>query len=210
LAHLPKLIERLYQAFQPRDLGVWKLDYAQSKSVTTAEDKLPARFKHVLQLSHFKRGVVIAIEDPTSRSTGIKFEGSKSYVSSGGLSIATIPVSQKDAYNTLFATKFAALWQPRSVFSITNGHAFEVGDFTVRLGELRAAGSGSGVRSVIVSIQSPSEGTALGEKDCAAIKSMITALWTAFGVGSEGVKETWGFGSEESQIKAWCEILKLR
>jgi hypothetical protein len=157
----------------------------------------------VLHLGHTPRKVFIGIEPPQENANPRK--------SDEQLCITAIPVNQKDSYYTLLATKLSLLWVPRSVVSISNGVAYEVGDSIVRIGELRAAGSGQGVRAVLVSIQVPSDEAADGvmEKDDeAAVKSLIKEIWHRFGI--EGAKEAWGFGGEAGEIRAWCEILKTR
>ena len=192
------LVERLQRNFTVKSLGPWKLDHRLLRS-----DKSSPRWQNVLQLGHFPRKVFIGIEPPQ--------ESANSKKNDDPLCISTIPQAQKDSYNTLLATKLSLLWIPRSDVSTSNGVAYEVGDNIVRLGELRAAGSGQGLRGVLVSIQIPSEEVAGGtmEKDDeTTVKTIIKEIWHKFGI--EGAKEAWGFGGEAGEIKAWCEILKTR
>ena len=105
------------------------------------------------------------------------------------------------------AQKMAALWAPRFTATIPKGVTFEIGDIIVRIGEVRAEGTGQGVRAILVSIQIPSDAD-MSAEDEAVSKGIIMELWKSLGV--ERAREAWGFGDEPKVVKAWCDILKSR
>jgi hypothetical protein len=211
LSSLPKLAERLQRAFdggQSISPLPWHLEHRLLRSVSASEDKIPVRLKHILKLGHRPSRVVIAIEDAAAAAA--KGNGG------GAFDIAYIPAGQKDTYNTLLAAKFPALWVPRSVVAVANGIAYEIGDVAIRMGEVRAAGSSAqGVRAVLVSIEVTSleygpDGPTKEEEETA--KSIIRSVWKRIADDKqlEAAKEAWGFGTDTSQVKAWCETLKSR
>jgi hypothetical protein len=213
------LVDRLKKSFTANALGAWRLDHRLLRSTpNSSEDKSSTRWQHVLHLGHFPRNIYIGIEQENNSSkkggsaaNGKPDDETKGSGTNDRLSITTIPVAQRDSYNTLLAAKLALLWTPKSVVSVPHGIAFEVGDSIVRMGELRAAGSGQGVRAVLVSIQVPSgeapDGV-MAKDDETAVRMVISEMWQRFEI--EGAKEAWGFGGPADEVRAWCEILKVR
>lgn len=219
LSTLPSLVDRLKKAFNTKTLGTWKLDHRLLRSTpNSSEDKSSTRWQHVLHLSHFPKHIYIGLEEETngSKKSGGAANGKSDDEIKGnglnsGLSITTIPEAQRDSYNTLLAAKLALLWTPKSVVSISNGITLEIGDSIVRMGELRAAGGGQGVRAILICVQVPSAeapGGVMGKEDEEVARMFISEIWQRFEVDSS--KEAWGFGSPMSEVKAWCETLKVR
>ena len=127
---------------------------------------------------------------------------------------------------------------PRLTETVNSGVAFDLGEFVVRLAEVRQADVQQTFRGVVVAIDAvlPSmsvlgngetDGVAEVEKNekegddvivpGEAVKEMIRELWKSFGV--ESAKETWipfakdgttvmGRGARLAQM--WCEALQGR
>ena len=92
-----------------------------------------------------------------------------------------------------------------------NGQGFEVGDFRVRVGEVRQ-GMGGAIqgRGVVVELEYLGGGEE-GEEDWDTAESAIRAFWAGLGVPGarefiriQGVEEGWGV------IRQWCEVLRMR
>jgi len=145
----------------------------------------------------------------------------------------TVPAEQFDSFYNILTSKFAALWSPRPVASVSNGVAYSLGDFVVRLGELRQGTGQQPVKGVVVCIQTAPQSAAQvdGEHDIAALdgedtgikeeedeiqttQALIRDLWKGFGV--EGAKEMITASNSQrdadrqfQEIRMWCELLRL-
>jgi len=145
----------------------------------------------------------------------------------------TVPAEQFDSFYTILTSKFAALWSPRPAASVSNGVAYNLGDFVVRLGELRQGTGQQPVKGVVVCIQATPQSAAQvdGEHDAAApngegaevkqeddeiqtTQALIRDLWRGFGV--EGAKEMMTASNSRSdvdrqfeEVRMWCELLRL-
>ena len=61
---------------------------------------------------------------------------------------------QTEEFVQLIITRLGPLWTPRQVLQVSQGLAFEVGEFRVRLGELEQRQSGTQqIRGVVVETQ---------------------------------------------------------
>ena len=119
---------------------------------------------------------------------------------------------QSEEFVQLVTSKFSPLWQQRQMLTVAHGYAFEIGDFRVRVGELRQ-GSGAGAqmgRGTVVEVQwlGNEEG---GEEDWESAKAVIEAFWDALGAkGARRVFWVPGLGKGEESIRQWCDILRIR
>jgi TATA-binding related factor (TRF) of subunit 20 of Mediator complex len=144
----------------------------------------------------------------------------------GPLVVVSMPSQQKENWYTLLTQKMAALWTRPVLVAVLNGLAYDVGEFSVRIGELRQPGNAQApVRGIVVCIQSSlptadeelvddespeardpakSEGASASE-----VHELLRVVWKTFGV--EGAKEAFGLtGSLDGQQEArlWCELLQ--
>jgi TATA-binding related factor (TRF) of subunit 20 of Mediator complex len=192
---MPSLVERLQKEYNAIGPNPFALEYRLYRSTNPADDKVSkeARWHHMLHMQYYPRQLFFRV-----------FEYPNGVESS---SVSSISDTHVNDYKTLMAQKMAALWAPRFTATIPKGSTFEIGDIIVRIGEVRADGTGQGVRAVIVAIQIPSEAD-MSKEDEAVPKDIILELWKSFGI--ERAKEAWAFGNELKVVKAWCNILKSR
>jgi hypothetical protein len=125
--------------------------------------------------------------------------------------VASIPMAYRESYLKCLNQNSGRLWTVRSPYQINQqeqgGTVFEVGNCVVRIGEIRVAGHAS-PRALLVAIEMPYEADdgSWNTDDEDAIKAIIKEILTT--LGFESGKEAWGFGSEDTIVRAWCEILK--
>src|SRR5262249_46556066 len=122
------------------------------------------------------------------------------------------------------------LWTPRMTLQVQNGQAFDTGDYTVSMGELKQSGAQQIVRGLLVCIKSnPSsaqdgegmdkmkvdDSTAQEQEEVRteAREDEMRDYWKKFGI-VEGSKEVFctsqpgddGF----AEVRLWCSALRLR
>ena len=153
------IIARLNSHYDPSPLPSWTLSHRlfretpstqppaqQSSSLTNGVDKVKPpgpRFLQILTLSHHAPRTFVAITSAHSASqtrAGTPASSNISAEAASGepatiVSIAAGPSSEE--FTQLIVSKFGPLWQPRQILTSSFGYAFEIGDFRVRVGELR-------------------------------------------------------------------------
>jgi hypothetical protein len=191
---MPALVERLQKEYNTTNSKPFALEYRLYRSTNPVDDKISkeARWHHILHLHHIPGKAFRAYEFPN---------GADAFI------ISAIPDKDINDYKTLMAQKMATMWTPRSNASITQGAAFNIGDITVRIGEVKTEGASQGVKAVLVAIQNPCIDNSTDEDD-AVSKNILVEVWKQFRV--DGAKEVWGFGNEQKVVKSWCEILRGR
>ena len=207
LRPLPRwsLEHRLFRATQngPSTIGLSAEEVARSQS---------ARYLQVLSISYQAPQSYVAITTtlPTSQTRA----GTPATTSSGGESagepanIISIPSgAQSENFIQLVLSRFGPLWTQRQSLSVSNGQAFEVEDFRIRLGEVRQGQGGAQQnRGVIVEVE-----WAGGDDDWDAIEDEIRAFWT--GLDFKGAREyirVPGIEKNLGNIRQWCEAIRLR
>ena len=128
--------------------------------------------------------------------------------------LVSIPAGpQSEEFSQLVVSKFTPLWQQRQILNVAHGYAFEVGDFRVRIGELRQGGSGIGAqtnRGTIVEVQFVGKEEGEGE-DWEEGEAIIDGFWDGLGVkGARKVFWVPGLGEGDGSVRQWCEILRIR
>ncbi|KAL9636471.1 MAG: hypothetical protein Q9164_002793, partial [Protoblastenia rupestris] len=131
--------------------------------------------------------------------------------------IITVPPGAPTADLTnLFLTKFGPLWQPRQTVGVSQGQTFEIGEFVVRVGELRQIGGSGGqvVKGVVCEVEWVGDEED-GEQDLEVEKEVIRGFWEGMGVKEKGVRE-WFWRAEvggkqgEERGRCWLEALRMR
>lgn len=94
-----------------------------------------------------------------------------------------------------------------------NGQAFEIGDFRIRVGELRQSGSGGGQmgRGAVCEVAWVGEEVEQGKEGWEAGEAVVKSFWE--GLALRGAREVYwvpGLGDGEGTIRQWCEILRPR
>ena len=104
-------------------------------------------------------------------------------------------------------SRFGPLWTQRQVLTVGNGQAWEIGDFRVRVGEVRQGGSAQQSRGVVVEVEW--EG---GEADdWESAEGVIRGFWDALGVkGSRECLVVAGMEDGFAGVRRWAEVLRLR
>ena len=114
----------------------------------------------------------------------------------------------------LVISKFGPLWQQRQVTNVGNGLAFEIGDFKVRVGEVRQGSAGGAAqmgRGAVCEVQWDGAGDGEGEDAWEAAEGVIRGFWD--GLGLTGARECFwvpGLGLGEGTVRQWCELLRIR
>lgn len=129
-----------------------------------------------------------------------------------------IPAHQNDAFLQLLLGKLGALWAPRAAVQVPVGIGYDLGDFTVRLGELKAVGAQAVSRGFVVCIAAVGEigqgdeepPAVMDEAAVADAQELVREVWS--GLGVEGAREaiTRDPGDADGEVKLWCEVLRLR
>jgi len=118
---------------------------------------------------------------------------------------------ESEDFNQLITSKFSPSWQQRQVLEVPRGYAFEIGEFTVRVGELRQQGGGGAHgRGTVAEVQWDGGGEE-GEEDWESAEDVIGSFWDGLGIkGARKVFSVPGLELGEGLERQWCEILRLR
>ncbi|KAJ5216316.1 Mediator complex subunit Med20 [Penicillium cinerascens] len=180
---LPTLTERLRTAYPEQDLvpaGRWALEHKLMRDTpgllpASPQSKKP-RYMQFLTLSHYpSHGFIYASEPaekpfhpPASTPTPATPTGANAAAETS-MVMTTVPPS---SYGTLFQHfVYAAqpFWCHRLTMAVPAGVVYEVGDFRVRMGDVRQTYPTARVRGTVVEIEwlGPSvvESVALGQED---------------------------------------------
>ncbi|EON64449.1 hypothetical protein W97_03680 [Coniosporium apollinis CBS 100218] len=217
------LNERLLRTCDPEPLGSWTLDHRLLRSTPSSIDfQGPWRYQHLLRLGHDPSKTFVHVADPSNTEDPAR-----------NATIA-IPFDQQSAFANLLTSKYAALWTPKQTVQVQNGHAYAVGEFIIRLGELRLVGVQQRHLGVIVSIQEtvapdndePKENgelagpradpdpDQLNGEGLRQVQDDIEDLWKQFGISSakelSNERPDGSRGGLFEDIRLWCELLRLR
>lgn len=141
--------------------------------------------------------------------------GTPATSSSGGegggepASIIAIPAGpQSEDFVQLVIARLGPLWTLRQVLQVSQGYAFELDEFRVRLGEVKQGqGTSQQTKGVIVEV----EWLSGEEYGWAAAEEAIRSFWATFGIkGARNHITVPGLGDAFGNIRQWCEALKLR
>lgn len=111
----------------------------------------------------------------------------------------------------MIVSKFGPLWQPRQTLSVGHGIAYEIGDFRIRLGEVKQVGSGGGQmgKGAVCEVAWVGEGAEQDREGLEAGEAFVKGFWE--GLALRGAREVFwvpGLGDGEGTIKQWCEVLR--
>lgn len=237
------LIYRLRSAFDLTPLPPWALSqrlFRETPSSAQSSQSSPTldgpvkskptgqRLLQILSLSHHTPRAYVAItaiNSPlqTKANTPTSSQQNGEVAVTGDFAtIISIPTgSATEEFTQLVATKFGPLWQPRQALHVMNGSAFEVGDFRVRIGELKqgyGAGGTLTARGAVCEIEwlglesiNPSSTVGAQKEDWKGAEPVIRGFWETLEV--KGAREVFwvsGLGDGTGSVRQWCEILRLR
>lgn len=195
-------------------IGSWGLHHRVFRSTpTSTTDKSPQLyFQHVTGLGHHPDAAFLHTQGPDPAETP---------------TTVAIPLSQMEPYSQLLNLKFGALWMYRMGSQVTGGASYSLGEFTVRLGELREKGGQNAYRGIIVCIQTTKPEPAADEdrdllpgqidpQDQLLVgQALVRDVWSSFSVApskevitSRPLRE----GDEQTfdEVALWCEILRFQ
>jgi hypothetical protein len=172
-------------------------------------DKTAPRYQHLLRISYRPKNAFVAVSLPTEAGAGETD------------TVVTIRNEQYESFFTLLKDRFVALWTPRTHQVIT-GTIYAVGEFTVRLGELRQVGSAQ-IRGVVCCIEAissigvaTSSDTQQESKKAEEItRADMANLWERIGYPGPNLKELSTPASTDNsstegfdEVRMWCDLLR--
>ena len=232
------LISRLNEVYEAIPQPPWSLSCrlfretpssAQSSQTSSSLDGKPTsqRILQILSLSHHAPRTYVAITTThASQHTKVgtpasSQQSSEAVVSGEPATVISIPVGGvTEEFTQLVASKFGPLWQPRLALHVINGATFEVGDFKIRVGEVKQ-GYGGGTqtaRGAVCEIEwTAAEGVRQGSpaknegEAWNSAEPIIREFWGALEVkGAREVMLVPGIGDGDGSVRQWCEILRIR
>lgn len=140
-------------------------------------------------------------------------------------STVAIPLQQMEPYSQLLNLKFGALWMYRMGSQVTAGASYSLGEFTVRLGELREKGGQMALRGTVVCIQTAKQesddgdslpGQADADQELQAGQALVRDVWSRFSVPQAKETITSRPAAREpdeqafDEVRLWCEALRFQ
>ena len=225
------ILAKLTSHYDPSPLPGWTLSHRifretpspqPSASLSNGINKAKppsTRFLQILTLSHHAPRTFVAITSTHSASqtrTGTPASSNVSAEPASGEPATIISIaagSSSEEFVQLVVTKFGPLWQQRQILSAGSGYAFEVGDYRVRVAELRQGGSGGGQmgRGAVCEVTWVGEEAEQEEEGWEAGEAVVNGFWE--GLALRGAREVYrvpGLGDGEGTIRQWCELLRPR
>lgn len=218
------ILERLTARYNLNPLPRWALEHrlfretakATSFEASSGDDgPKPQRHRYlqVLNLSYQPERSYVAITT-TYASSQIQ-AGTPATSSSGGESsgdsatVVAMPSGiQSEEFVQLMISRFGPLWTQRHNVQISNGQAFEAGDFRIRLGEVKQGHGGAPQgRGTIVEI----EWMDGDHDDWETAEGVIRGFWKGLDIpGARELIKVAGIEEGFSNARQWCEVLRLR
>lgn len=224
--HSQDILNRLNSYYNPSPLPPWSLTHRLFREMPTGPqttlEKGKAtgqRYLQILALSHHAPQTHIAITTTNAPAQTRAGTPASSNVSAGAESISGEPATiisipsglATEDFIQLAVMKLGASWQQRQTLNVVHGHALEVGDFRIRVGDVRQ-GSGGGAqngRGTVVEVQWV--GSEEGEEDWESAEAVIGSFWDGLGVrGARKVFWVPGLAEGEGSVRQWCDILRIR
>ncbi|MCJ1481706.1 hypothetical protein MMC06_001865 [Schaereria dolodes] len=220
------ILARLTSHYTAVPLSRWTLDHrlfrdgtshaipVANASMTEESVKLNnLRYLQILSLSHHPGQTHLAIS--TTYPLSQTHAGTPATSSSGShgstepATIVSIPSGgHSEEMLQLMVSRLGPLWMQRHVLQVSNGQAFEIGNFRVRIGEVKQGqGGAQQVRGVIIGI----EWTAREEYDWGVTEGVVKAFWDVLDIkGAREYIRVAGVEENFGSIRQWCEGLRLR
>lgn len=187
-----------------------------SPSGTAQEDSAKLQSSHhlqVLSLSTYPRScyIVLTTTSVLSQTRAGTPATSGGVGESGGepANIIAVPAGpQSEDFIQLVVARLGPLWTLRQVLQVSQGYAFEVDDFRVRLGEVKQGQGGSQqIKGVIIEV----EWLSAGENEWTTAEEVIKSFWSTLDIkGARDYIKPPGLGENFGSIRLWCEALRLR
>ena len=212
---------RLTSKYDVQPIGPWTLflrSFREKSAVpaesTGGDQNLHLRHIQILGLSHYAGYYVAAVGPPEPVSSGPESPDATGQSSSGATEAIRIrefdTVEGADNFVSLVGSKFGGSFIVRAGLSVKSGHAYTVGDYAIRVGEIRqGVGAQALLRGIVMEIRYTNDFDRAEDA-----KGMITEIWRSLNLGKakecivalSGDKEV----DKVEEIKLWCEVLRLR
>ncbi|KAK3177114.1 hypothetical protein OEA41_008442 [Lepraria neglecta] len=220
------ILARLTTHYNPSPTGPWTLSHRLFRE-TPSNAPPPAngpdrgkppgpRYLQILTLSHHAPRTHVTITTthaPSQTRAGTPASSNISAEATSGEPATVISIPQgasSEEFIQLMMSKFGPLWQLRQILNVVNGQAFEVGDFRVRVGEVRQGGGGGGQIGKGAVCEVEWVGVE-GEEEWEAAGPVITGFWEGLGIrGARRVFGVPGLAKGEGSVRQWCEVLRVR
>ncbi|MCJ1321933.1 hypothetical protein MMC15_007278 [Xylographa vitiligo] len=216
------VLARLKSQYNISPLGRWTLDHRLFRGTSLEEianeilnedgsKGQASRYLQMLYISTHPRYsyvVTTTTSVPSQTRAGTPATSSSGGESTGEPSkVFSIPSGpQSEDFINLIVARMGPLWMPRQVLQVSNGQIFEIGDFRIRIGEVRQGGTQQ-VRGTICEI----EWTSGDKNDWATGEDVIKSFWTALDMkGPREYIRVPGIDEEFGNIRQWCDALRLR
>ncbi|MCJ1388824.1 hypothetical protein MMC18_001674 [Xylographa bjoerkii] len=218
------VLTRLKSQYNISPLGRWTLDHRLFRGTplegiayeNLSEDGSKGQASRYLQMLYIstrpKYSYVVATTTsmPSQTRAGTPATSSSNGESAGEpAKVFSIPSgSQSEDFIHLIVARMGPLWMPRQVLQVNNGQVFEIGDFRVRIGEVRQGQGGiQQVRGTICEI----EWTSGEESDWVTGEDVVKSFWSALNIrGAREYIRVSGMDEGFGNIRQWCDALRLR
>lgn len=115
---------------------------------------------------------------------------------------------QSEDFLHFVGSKMGPMWMQRPTLSVSNGMGYWLGDFRVRLGEVRqGVGSGAQLKGVAVEV----EWAGAEEGDWELGEPTIRTFWENLGLKKgRGIVHVPGLEKGNGTVRQWIELLRLK
>ena len=219
---LPGLINRITANYTCTPLQRWVLEHrlfrdapnqAIASSAVDEKPKPGPRYLQMLALSHYPGHSFIAVTRTQAASQTRAGTPASSHISADGsgesATLISIPSGpQSDDFLHLVGSKMGPIWMQRPTLSVSNGLSYRMGEYRVRLGEVRqGAGSGAQLKGIAVEL----EWTGAEEGEWEIGEAAIRAFWDTVGLKKgRGVVQIAGWEKGMGTVRQWIEVLRLK
>ncbi|KAI4203102.1 MAG: hypothetical protein LQ350_002150 [Teloschistes chrysophthalmus] len=208
---LPRVISRLTTIYNPSLLQNWSLKQrlfrstAAGSSDPTATKPRDSRCLQIISLPGHPQdsyAVITPAEQPTA---------TQSPTATAAATVISIPIGPStDELNQLLLTRLTSLWQPRQSYSVVDGLGYQVGDFRMRVGEVRQGIGGSQlVRGVAIEIALTSQRDDRVESR-EETEQMIMSFFEELGLTGAKTFLSDREHGDFQDVRLWCRMLTLK
>lgn len=162
---------------------------------------IPAKSYVVITSTHGQE------QNAVNTLTPSRADGHHSRETSSVFAIPTIG-GQNEDFNQLIATRLNPTWAFRQTMHVFNGLAFEVGDFHIKIGEVKQGQGGTQqLRGTVVEV----DWVGGGNSEWETAEEVIKAFWAGLDIaGGKGYFRSRGMEMGFENVQVWCEALRLR
>ena len=123
--------------------------------------------------------------------------------------LAAFPAGeQSEDFFQFVSSRMGSTWERRPSLSVSDGRAYRIGEYVVRVGEVRQ-GTGSGAKRKGIAIEV--EWTGGQEGDWVMGDAAIRAFWHGLGLQeTRGVVQVAGMETGTERVRQWMEVLSLK